>query len=99
MVKEYVILAIIIASLFSGCIGNESIAGKYVWIKNNSSYFVLKTEGTYILSFGDGSYQNGSYAYNDNYLHLKGKTAFSDYYYTKRDNYFFNDVGGIYVKQ
>ncbi len=95
---KIVVVFLIFGSFLSGCIG-ESIAGKYVHESNNQSYFILHDDGTYILHFGSGSYQNGSYVYDKNYLLLKGKTDFSDYYFTKRDNNFSNNVGGVYVRQ
>ncbi len=41
MVKEYVILAIILGGLFSGCIGEESITGKYVQVDDLRLYLPL----------------------------------------------------------
>ena len=47
MVKEYVVLAIILVGLFSGCIGDESITGKYVYEENPKAYFILYDDGTF----------------------------------------------------
>jgi hypothetical protein len=96
---KIVVVFLMLGLFLSGCIVNESITGTYVLESNNQSYFILKTDGTYTLHFNSGSFQNGSYVFENNYLILKGKTDFSDYYFTKRDNYFLNNVGGIYVKK
>ena len=47
MVRKYVILAIILAGLFSGCIGEESIVGKYVLEEDHKAYFILYEDGTF----------------------------------------------------
>jgi hypothetical protein len=70
MVKEYVILAIILTGMFSGCIGNESIAGKYVLEEDHKAYFILYDDGTFNEWFVDGTSGSGTYRFQNNSLYM-----------------------------
>src|SRR4030042_4348235 len=70
MVKEYVILAIILAGLLSGCIGDESIAGKYVLEEDHKAYFILYEDGTFNEWFVDGTSGSGTYRFQNNSLYM-----------------------------
>lgn len=99
MVKEYVILAIILAGLFSGCIGEELIMGKYVLEENPKGYFILHNDGTFNQWFVDGSSGSGTYRYEDNQLSMTYIPFGNVNVYTKNGTAFDNDKGGKYVKQ
>jgi hypothetical protein len=98
MVKEYVILAIILVGLFSGCIGDKSIAGKYVLEENHKGYFILYEDGTFSQWFVDGSSGSGTYRYKDNRLDMTYIPFGNVNVYTKNGTAFDNDRGGKYVK-
>ena len=70
MLRKYVILAIILAGLFSGCIGDESIVGKYVYTENPKSYFILYEDGTFNEWYISGNSASGTYRYENNNLTL-----------------------------
>jgi hypothetical protein len=99
MVKEYVILAIILGGLFSGCIGDESIAGKYVYTENNKSYFILYDDGTFNEWSSSGESASGTYRYEDSKLTLTYIPFGNVILMTKNGTEFINDSGGRYVKE
>jgi hypothetical protein len=70
MVKIYVILAIILAGLFSGCIGDESITGKYVQVDDPKSYFYLYEDGTFNAFFSNNKSESGTYRLVDDQIFL-----------------------------
>ncbi|HWQ96162.1 MAG TPA: hypothetical protein VN368_02195 [Candidatus Methylomirabilis sp.] len=99
MVKKYVILSIILVNLFSGCLGDESIAGKYVYEENPKGYFILYDDGTFNEWFSDGSSASGTYRYENNRLTLTFIPFGNVKVYTKDGDAFINDSGGKYVKE
>jgi hypothetical protein len=98
MVKEYVILAIILTGLFSGCIGDESITGKYVYTEDNKSYFILYDDGTFNEWFISGSSGSGTYRYEKNTLTLTYLPFGNVNVFTKNGTAFVYD-GWNYVKE
>jgi hypothetical protein len=99
MVKEYVILAIILGGLFSGCIGDESITGKYVLEENHKSYFMLYEEGTFNLWYLDGRSASGTYRYENSNLTLTFIPFGNVEMLTKNGTAFIDDTGAKYVKE
>jgi hypothetical protein len=99
MVKGYVILTIILAGLFSGRIGEESIMGKYVLEEDHKAYFILYEDGTFNEWFLDGTSGSGTYRYEDNQLFMTYIPFGNVNVYTKNGTAFDNDKGGKYVKQ
>ncbi len=99
MVRKYVILAIILAGLFSGCIGDESIAGKYVYEENPKAYFILYDDGTFNQWSSSGSSSSGTYRYENNNLTLTYVPFGNVELMTKNGTAFINDSGGKYVKE
>jgi hypothetical protein len=98
MVKELVILAIILAGLFSGCIGEESIAGKYVLEEDHRGYFILYEDGTFNQWFVDGTSGSGTYRFQNNSLYMTHVPFGNVYVLTMNGTAFDNDRGGKYVK-
>ena len=99
MVKEYVVLAIILGGLFSGCIGDESITGKYVLEENHKSYFMLYEEGTFNLWYLDGRSASGTYRYENSNLTLTFIPFGNVEMLTKNGTAFIDDTGAKYVKE
>jgi hypothetical protein len=99
MVKEYVILAIILAGLFSGCIGEKSITGKYVLEEDHKAYFILYEDGTFNEWFLDGTSGSGTYRYEDNRLTLTYIPFGNVVIMIKNETSFINDSGGKYAKE
>ena len=99
MVKELVILAIILGGLFSGCIGDESITGKYVLEENHKSYFMLYEEGTFNLWYLDGRSASGTYRYENSNLTLTFIPFGNVEMLTKNGTAFIDDTGAKYVKE
>jgi hypothetical protein len=100
MVKEYVILGIILVGLFSGCIGEESITGKYVYDKDPKLYFILYEDGTFNEWFEGGSSGSGTYRYEKNRLFLTNLPFGNVDVFTKNGTSFEYEGkgGGRYVK-
>ncbi len=99
MVKVIVILVLILAGLFSGCIGEESITGKYVYTENPKAYFILYDDGTFNEWFLNGSSGSGTYRFEDNRLTLTYIPFGNVVVMTKNGTAFINDSGGKYVKE
>ncbi len=99
MIKQYVILAVILAGLFSGCVGNESIAGKYVYTENPKAYFILYNDGTFNQWSSNGKSSSGTYRYESNNLTLTYLPFGNVVVMTKNGTAFINDSGGKYVKE
>jgi restriction endonuclease S subunit len=101
MVKEYVVLVIILGGLFSGCIGNESITGKYVYDKDPKLYFILYEDGTFNEWFEGGSSGSGTYRYEKNRLFLTNLPFGNVDVFTKNGTSFEYEGkgGGRYVKE
>jgi hypothetical protein len=99
MVRKYVILAIILAGLFSGCIGNESITGKYVYEENPKAYFILYDDGTFNEWFVDGTSGSGTYRYENNNLTLTNLPFGNVDVFTRNGTAFIYKGDGKFVKQ
>jgi hypothetical protein len=99
MAKEYVILVIILAGLFSGCIGDESITGKYVLEENHNAYFILYEDGTVNQWFWDGTTGSGTYHFEKDLLTITYIPFGNVNIYTHTGNTFVSDEGRIYVKE
>ena len=99
MVKEYVVLVIILGGLFSGCIGDESITGKYVYTEDNKSYFILYDDGTVNQWFWDGTTGSGTYRFEKDLLTITYIPFGNVNLYTHTGNTFVSDEGRIYVKE
>jgi len=99
MVKEYVVLAIILTGLFSGCIGEESITGKYVLEENHKAYFILYDDGKFNLWSSDGSSSSGTYRYENSNLTLTFIPFGNVEMLTKNGTAFIDGSGGKYVKE
>ncbi len=99
MIKQYVILAVILTGLFSGCVGNESIAGKYVYTEDPKAYFILYDDGTVNQWFWDGTTGSGTYRYENNNLTLTYLPFGNVVLMTRNGTAFINDSGGKYVKE
>ena len=98
MVKEYVILAIILGGLFSGCIGEESITGTYVLEEDHKGYFILYEDGTFNQWFVDGTSGSGTYRFQNNSLLMTHVPFGNVNILIKNGTAFDNDRGGKYVK-
>ncbi len=99
MIKQYVILAVILASLFSGCIGNESIAGKYVYTENSKAYFILYDDGTFNIWYESGKTGSGAYRYERDNLTLTFVPFGNVALLTKNGTAFIDEGGAKYVKE
>ena len=99
MVKEYIVLAIILAGLFSGCVGEESITGKYVLEENHKSYFMLYEDGTFNLWYLDGGSSSGTYRYENGNLTLTFIPFGNVELLTKNGTAFIDDKGTKYAKE
>ncbi len=98
MMKKYLVLIIILAALFSGCTGKESISGKYVYTDNNKSYFILHEDGTFNEWFINGNTASGTYRYEGNTLTLTYQPFGNVNEFTKDGTAFVYD-GWKYVKE
>ncbi len=100
MMRKYLVLIIILAALFSGCTGKDSITGKYVLQEDNRGYFILYDDGTFNQWFVDGTSGSGTYRYENNTLYMTYVPFGNVNVYTRRNaTAFENDRGGIYVEQ
>jgi hypothetical protein len=99
MVKEYVILAIILGGLFSGCIGEESLAGKYVQIDDPKSYFYLYEDGTFNAFYTDGGSDSGTYRLVEGQLVLTYMPFGNVRKFTKNGTVWVKETGYKYVKE
>ncbi len=98
MVMKIVILAIILAGLFSGCIGDESIVGKYVYVDNPKAYFILHDDATFNIWYESGNTGSGTYRYEHNNLTLTFIPFGNVEQLTKNGTAFIDDGGAKYVK-
>jgi hypothetical protein len=99
MVKEYVVLAIILVGLLSGCIGDESIMGKYVQIDDTKSYFYLYEDGTFNAFFSDSKSESGTYRLVDDQIILTYLPFGNAQILTKNGTIWVKENGYKYVKQ
>jgi hypothetical protein len=99
MVKEYVVLAIILAGLFSGCVGEESITGKYVQVDDPKSYFYLYEDGTFNAFFSDNKSESGTYRLVDDQIFLTYLPFGNVQKLTKNGTLWTKDNGYTYAKE
>ncbi len=99
MVKQYLVLIIILAALFSGCTGKESITGKYVYDKNPKAYFILYDDGKFNLWYEDGASSSGTYRYENDKLTFTFTPFGNVEVLTKNGTAFIDDKGAKYVKE
>jgi hypothetical protein len=99
MVKEYVILAIILVGLFSGCIGEESITGKYVQVDDPKSYFYLYEDGTFNAFFSDNKSESGTYRLVNDQMFLTYLPFGNVQILTKNGTVWTKDNGYTYAKE
>jgi hypothetical protein len=99
MVKEYVILSIILVALFSGCIGEESITGKYVQIDDPKSYFYLYEDGTFNAFFSDNKSESGTYRMEEGQIILTYLPFGNAQILTKNGTIWVKENGYKYAKQ
>ena len=99
MVKEYVILAIILVGLFSGCIGEESYVGKYVSTEDNKTYFNLYEDGTFNHFYSKGESESGTYRIVDSKIILTFIPFGNVRILTKNGTVWVKDTGAEYVKE
>ncbi len=96
---KIVIFAIILGSLFSGCIGNESITGKYVYTDNPKAYFILYDDFTFNAWYEDGKSASGTYRYEVNRLTLTYVPFGNVVIFNKNGTTFIDEGGARYVKK
>ena len=89
---------ILISGLFSGCIVNESIAGKYIYTENSKAYFILYGDGTFNAWYESGKSASGTYRYEVNTLTLTYAPFGNVVVFTKNGTTFIDDGGAKYVK-
>jgi hypothetical protein len=101
MVKEYVVLAIILTGLFSGCIGEESYVGKYVDVESNKTYFILYEDGTFNQFYekGDVKSASGTYRIADGQIVMTYLPFGNVHVLTKNGSFWNKDNGAKYVKE
>ena len=99
MVRKYVILAIILGGLFSGCIGEESMTGKYVSVSNNKTYFYLYEDGTFNHFFSTGESESGTYRLVDGKLIFTLVPFGNVRTFTYNGTMWIKDNGAEYVKE
>ncbi len=99
MVKKYLVLIIILAALFSGCTGKESITGKYVNEKNPKAYFILYDDGTFNIWYESGNTGSGTYRYVNGNLTMTFTPFGNVALLTKNDTAFIDEGGAKYVKE
>lgn len=96
---KIVTVFLILGSLLSGCIGDESITGKYVYAEDPKGYFILYDDGTFNIWYSSGSSGSGTYRYEDNRLTLTYLPFGHVSVFTKNGTTFINDSGGKYDKE
>ncbi len=87
------------AGLFSGCIGNESITGKYVYVENPKAYFILYDDGTFNIWYESGNTGSGTYRYERSSLTLTFVPFGNVEMLTKNGTAFIDEKGAKYVKE
>ena len=63
--KIVLILLVLGAAIFSGCVGN-TVTGKYVYEKDNRSYYVFYPNGEFNAFGSDGGSASGTYRIENN---------------------------------
>lgn len=89
----------LIIILFSGCISNGSVAGKYV--HETGAFFILNEDGTFYETFSDGNTASGTYTIEPSgYLTMVYKPFGSFIVMEKIDTGIYkNKYGGRYAKK
>lgn len=60
------LIVVIYSSGMFAPIMNANIAGKYVDVKDNSNYYQLNSDGTYVVVYGAGNPSEGTYTVTGN---------------------------------
>lgn len=94
-------LVLIFGLLLSGCIGNESMSGKYVSTTDNQTYFNLYEDGTFNYFYSRGSIpsESGTYRIVDGKLLLTFQPWGGVVPFTKNQSSWIRERGDTYVKK
>lgn len=85
--------------IFSGCIGNESVVGKYV--HRSGAFFILNEDMTFYETFSEGYTASGEYTIEplSGNLTMVYKPFGNFIIMEKTDTGYKNKYGGIYEKK